>query len=81
MLVGVVLLAAAWFVEMSTLPSVFLVVGVAEPDGGPGAVAAAAGLPHAPVRIQQPLARRLESDSIRSALTLSLEFTFISCLR
>jgi hypothetical protein len=28
MLVGLVLLAAAWFVEMSTLPSVFLVVGV-----------------------------------------------------
>ena len=28
MLVGVGLLAAAWFVEMSTLPSVFMVVGV-----------------------------------------------------
>jgi hypothetical protein len=28
MLVGLVLLGAAWFVEMSTLPSVFLVVGV-----------------------------------------------------
>ena len=28
MLVGVALLAAAWFIEISTLPSVFLVVGV-----------------------------------------------------
>jgi hypothetical protein len=28
MLVGVVLLGAAWFIEMSTLPSVLLVVGV-----------------------------------------------------
>ena len=28
MLVGVGLLAAAWFIEMSTLPSVFMVVGV-----------------------------------------------------
>lgn len=28
MLVGVALLAAAWFVEMRTLPSVFLVVGL-----------------------------------------------------
>ena len=28
MLVGVALLGAAWFIEMSTLPSVFLVVGV-----------------------------------------------------
>ena len=28
MLVGLGLLAAAWFIEMSTLPSVFLVVGV-----------------------------------------------------
>jgi hypothetical protein len=28
MLVGLVLLGAAWFVEMSTLPRVFLVVGV-----------------------------------------------------
>jgi hypothetical protein len=28
MLVGVVMLAAAWFIEMSTLPSVLLVVGV-----------------------------------------------------
>ena len=28
MLVGLGLLAAAWFVEMATLPSVFLVVGV-----------------------------------------------------
>ena len=28
MLVGVALLAAAWFIEMSTLPSVFMVVGV-----------------------------------------------------
>jgi len=27
-LVGLGLLAAAWFIEMSTLPSVFLVVGV-----------------------------------------------------
>jgi Flp pilus assembly protein TadB len=28
MLVGVALLAAAWFIEISTLPSVLLVVGV-----------------------------------------------------
>ena len=28
MLVGVVLLGAAWFIEMSTLPSVFMLVGV-----------------------------------------------------
>ena len=28
MLVGVALLGAAWFIEMSTLPSVFMVVGV-----------------------------------------------------
>jgi Flp pilus assembly protein TadB len=28
MLVGLGLLAAAWFIELSTLPSVFLVVGV-----------------------------------------------------
>jgi Flp pilus assembly protein TadB len=28
MLVGVALLAAAWFIEMSTLPSVFMLVGV-----------------------------------------------------
>jgi steroid 5-alpha reductase family enzyme len=28
MWLGLALLAAAWFVEMSTLPSVFLVVGV-----------------------------------------------------
>ena len=27
-LVGVALLGAAWFIEMSTLPSVFLVIGV-----------------------------------------------------
>ena len=28
MLVGVALLGAAWFIEMSTLPSVFMLVGV-----------------------------------------------------
>ena len=28
MIVGVALLGAAWFIEMSTLPSVFLVIGV-----------------------------------------------------
>jgi Flp pilus assembly protein TadB len=28
MLVGVALLAAAWFIEMSTLPSIFMLVGV-----------------------------------------------------
>ena len=28
MLVGLALLAAAWFIEMSTLPSVFMLVGV-----------------------------------------------------
>jgi len=28
MLVGIALLGAAWFIEMSTLPSVFMVVGV-----------------------------------------------------
>jgi hypothetical protein len=28
MLVGLCLLAAAWFIDMSTLPSVFLLVGV-----------------------------------------------------
>ena len=28
MLVGVALLAAAWFIEMSTLPSVFMLIGV-----------------------------------------------------
>jgi len=28
MLVGVVMLGAAWFIEMSTLPSILLVVGV-----------------------------------------------------
>jgi hypothetical protein len=28
MLVGVGLLAAAWFIEMSTLPSIFMLVGV-----------------------------------------------------
>ena len=28
MLVGLALLAAAWFIEMSTLPSILLVVGV-----------------------------------------------------
>ena len=28
MLAGVVMLGAAWFIEISTLPSVFLVVGV-----------------------------------------------------
>ena len=28
MLVGMVLLAAAWFIEISTLPSVFLLVGI-----------------------------------------------------
>jgi hypothetical protein len=28
MLVGVALLGAAWFIEMSTLPSIFMVVGV-----------------------------------------------------
>ena len=48
----------------STLPSVFLVVGRAEPHGGTGAVAAAAGLPHAPVRVQQPVAGRLDRRQI-----------------
>ena len=28
MIVGLALLAAAWFIEMSTLPSVFMLVGV-----------------------------------------------------
>jgi hypothetical protein len=28
MLVGVALLGAAWFIEMSTLPSVFMLIGV-----------------------------------------------------
>ena len=28
MLVGVALLGAAWFIEMSTLPSIFMLVGV-----------------------------------------------------
>ena len=28
MLVGVALLGAAWFIEMSTLPSIFILVGV-----------------------------------------------------